>query len=1033
MKNIIKLWSILVAVVAAVMAILPVTVAAANEDNADKTYSVANYSMYSITDNTGYYANSNQASRVDTFPSGQSRLGSLKIKGNLEKKSYNGYEAYAVLGGEVTFEYKQTVDSTTYGGQEWKLSQDSATEIAGQKVGTIGDGAILIMKSYNGVSWEKEASSVQINGDTVTFRPRGSDVQRGIYYKFISVAETYYTYASGRHKDWKVWPFKYNWVTDYSNYYVNLLQETVVFVASDSAQVGFYTKETDEYEINTEGIDDVNPETLEILHKGASLSDGSVSLSEIRLDKLGNSSYTVQYSYNDSELANAYDGEVFTAPGKYHFVITTLFGTVRRVTLYIVDPGEDLAYSQYFSTGVVSQEKRVFDKTSSVPVYLTNSKLSISPMKNLPPISGTVYRYSDAAAVENGQYNLVGSFDNITDSTSITLYDTGIYIADMYVGGLTASGEVIHYGFCFMVTDSDDYKPSVNLEMLKSPDRNVMLATSMYATNFPTAGGGSYVFLFPSTEEGYESALSFAEEIEYRFIEEYQDENGTYYYYKGHNTSHLKERFDSKVEMYAAIQKYAKENVNLIYSNSTEAYATMTLDEAISNIENTSIRHDIKVCVDAKTRDQLVSDDIIINGYKFYQAAVYESERVTAIAEDGKIYIIPYDTPVESVLPSTGRYLITETNHVGKTEYYVSYFAEGEVTGYIDYTFYWEYTEYEGRLDSACQYPVVANTLCFTIGQDNYDSQTIVTIVRTGERKSMLLSEIDGFTLSEPGTYTVTITNRCGFSISTTVIIEELPGTNLVFKGYEQFNREVRFGEALGELPTPELYGHNFISWMINGSLVSEDSRCVWADEVVLTPCFEAKHIEVILNYFNGYTRLTGEYGTTLRLEDAEDIEDLFVFAYWELDGEAVCSIDVTTLDTLILVAKYYRVDDRMNVDTTTSYNAHEVAPIIAEHKYHNHAGSNTQGDKDASDNSKLPATDEIRPEESEKATGTENQTASSENNRKPIFDYADRTPDNTEGQTEEIDIWTVLMIVCYVLAFCAIVVLIVFRVTKDR
>lgn len=967
MKKTLKLTSFCLAIIMMVLAVLPLTAFAAESENVSQTQTleVENYTIHNMTDNSGYVpSNSN---KVSAFCSGHTRLGTLKVTGNIEKKSYNGVEAYAVYGGEISFEYKQTWTNKN-NGYDWKLSDDTYTSINGIGTGTIGDGGFLVMKSTDdGATWTKAATSVDINGEKITFTPDGKDIQASVMYKFITVLESKYdyTYQSGTITKYPsygdapwylhlnpaavgIWVLANGWeepVYSTATHYENLAQQSIVYVASDSTEVGFYSTATDNYDISS-AFEDVAAETLEILKKGTTLSNNSVSFDQIRVDKLGNSSFDVVCSYNNSSFFTVEDGEIFTQPGKYHFVITTKFLTQRELDIFILNPSDDMAYSQYFGDSFVSQNKRVFDKNSQLPVYMVGSSLNVAPAANVPGLCGHIYRYADAAAVDADEYEIVHTFTAQTEAATITLDQTGIYCADLFAGDPNACGEIIHYGFYLIVVDNEDYKPTVNLEMLTSADRHVMLKTSGYAVNFATAGGGSYVFMFEATSEGYEAALEFSEAIEYRFIEEYEANGNKYYYYKAHGTSGLKERFDSKVELYDAVTNYAKANVNLTYTNNTEAYATMTMDEAVANIENTSIRNDIKVCIDPQIRDNLVAEDIILNGYVFYQAAIYESSTVTATAEDGTVYTIPYDTAVETVLPGTGRYLITESNWHGINSYYVTYIAADEVTGSISYVAYKDYAEFSGKIDSAVDAVIEANTITLVSAEDKYDTQSIVTISRVGERKNMLLSEIDGYTISEPGLWSITITNRCGFATTTTVKLTEAPKTEVKFAEHEQWNRTVKFGETLGELPEAECYGKVFLGWTVDGELVTPSTVCTWADEVTLTPWFEAKVVTVIMNYFGGYSTITAKYGETIELPAAENISG-YHFGYWSLDGEEIEQLTVDTLDTIVLVANYYEYNEVTQKVYSTSYTAYEITPLAAQRPSNSGETSTDEPDSD--------------------------------------------------------------------------------------
>ena len=86
MKKMFKLTSLFMAAVMLVLAVMPLTAFAAQSTN--QTYTVANYTIHNTADNGGYTpAGSN---KVSSFSTGHTRLGTLKVSGNVAKKSYNG-------------------------------------------------------------------------------------------------------------------------------------------------------------------------------------------------------------------------------------------------------------------------------------------------------------------------------------------------------------------------------------------------------------------------------------------------------------------------------------------------------------------------------------------------------------------------------------------------------------------------------------------------------------------------------------------------------------------------------------------------------------------------------------------------------------------------------------------------------------------------------------------------------------------------------------------------------------------------------
>ena len=132
--------------------------------------------------------------QVTVYSNGMLSLGKLAAVGeSLTVGTYGGVQAVGVDSGiSLSFSYSQNVDTKDFSGKEWKLSSDSSKTIAGYSVGTIGNGAVLVLKSRDGVQWsEIGAKMVGINNTTFTFIPDGDDVSEGTYFKFLSVAEIF--------------------------------------------------------------------------------------------------------------------------------------------------------------------------------------------------------------------------------------------------------------------------------------------------------------------------------------------------------------------------------------------------------------------------------------------------------------------------------------------------------------------------------------------------------------------------------------------------------------------------------------------------------------------------------------------------------------------------------------------------------------------------------------------------------------------------------------------------------------------------
>lgn len=737
---------------------------------------------YEFVDNTGYKFES--ANKKTSYPNGLSKLGNLTVSGeDLTVTTYNGVQAIGInKGTSLTFTYKQSISSSiTYGGHTWMLGSDSATEIAGYSVGTIGSGAIIILSSKDGSNWSTTGSRmVEINDKTFTFAPSGTELKESRYYRFLSVAETHYAYKIGSHKEYpngwcKFWGCHGYYVDDYSNYYTNLGQMTTVYVCPNNPEVSFTSKATANYEFNSEA--ELTDEDVAFLRQGATLTDGGVSFSSITVNDLGNTCFKIYLSYNGEDEKSISSGTTFSQEGQYVFRVRTPLGAEKKTTLYIVNSGDDLGFSNYFAEGIIDGTKRMLNTTKAVPVYMVGKEYTIAPQSEwLPGLYGELWYFRDETAVENEDGDLVQEFKGLREMFHGQFDKQGYWIFNLFSSDPNVSGtEIVNYSFRIYTWDNPEYAPTVNYDLLTSTARNDLFSRRVYAVSLPTAGGGMFVYCFPHTSEYYDLALSTAEQIELLSVEEYEDMNGKYYYYKS-RTSNTKEKYLSKSKFFEAIAYFAQKNVDTLYLEADTEYLTRSADEdTLKDLTKQSISKDVCVVLNESIKKELQAPEIYLNGFKFISVADYESYVVMACDENGNQFYIPYGTDMEEVFNETTQVRIAEVNWNKQRVYEAIYYKPGDNFGEI-------LLNLSGEQQTFNQFStdtITGFNVSIVSAGDDFDSQSMLSITDSkGERTVMLLSEAAGYGFGE-GRYTLKITNRFGTSYALELEVTAVPDVDV--------------------------------------------------------------------------------------------------------------------------------------------------------------------------------------------------------------------------------------------------------------
>ncbi|MBR2024788.1 MAG: hypothetical protein IKA02_03145, partial [Clostridia bacterium] len=541
--------------------------------------------------------------------------------------------------------------------------------------------------------------------------------------------------------------------------YYNLIQQSVVYCASDSTDVGFDSEATQNYTLPEEVSKDFSAQEITIIQQGFSLVDGSVSSSTIQVN-IPFKSTQVTVSYNDGSPKTVSDGEVFYKSGKYEFKITTIFGKTETVTMYIVEIDENLNFEKYFGASLMNQDDRVFDKTSPICTYAKGVEYNIKIPKYLPNLYGQIFYCENEQALEKEEMTVVTTIDGNSDEYTGTLDKCGIYMFNLTTAKdpTKLSGEMLQYQILAYVVDGNAYNPCVNLDLLTSSIRNCLLKTKVYSVAVPTSSGGNYIFTFNADSKGYQEACDFAFELEHMYIEEVEDG----FYYKSIENP-VKTKYVSKEQLYTVLNENAIKNVVLQYIDVSENYGIIPQEQVEIKISE-GVSKDTRVVLSAEIKESLLTKDeiIVCEEYAFSQVAKFESSAIIAMDDSGNSYGIAYNVQIKNALPKSGTYTIIESNKQGVTTYKIKYLAESDNTAKLT-------VNVNGEIRTLTQTDNGTTVKGNIEILDGYslDSQEIITIIDYTQEtyKMMHLSEAKQIGFKEGHQYSIKLTNRLGHTI----------------------------------------------------------------------------------------------------------------------------------------------------------------------------------------------------------------------------------------------------------------------------
>lgn len=627
------------------------TVSAASTEN---TYDIAASSTFQTADNKGYKS---EKAESYSMSFNASTFGNLKISGVQAQGSYDGKHAYSMDGGSVVgLKYTLNYNKTNINNTVWNLSSDSATSVNGISLNgsSISKGCIILEKKnlsdndYTILLKEGNVFNSKDNYEVTSLS--GDDINRGCYYRLSVAYEIYRSWTVT--KGW--WIFKWT-ATEYE--YKNCLETYEFFVGRNSCNIQLLDLAEKDYSSYSEDEAQIN-----LIKKGDTLQNGSVTSKGFKVNYLENKSYNVQYSRNGGSYKTASDGTTITQNGKYDIKVTSLFGNTKTTTIYVYNGGTDKGYATYFGDSIF-QGKQITDLTSSLPVYQTGVKIHLNGVgNNIPLLRGQIV---------NQQTQMITKINPSVGEQNIELSTQGVYYISLHNADENLAGTYYSYEFAFVVSNKSTY-PSINRNNILTNYSIFDYDTRHLEVKYTMDTGKVAYICFD--KDNYDDAYQFAYAVEKKYISEI--DNGVY--------SYNGETYTDNLALVEAINNVVK--TKLSYQYFTKALDNFYVNEDLVGlsikVDQLNYDKDVYVSTSLNIGKMLSKENIVDGNFKFVKAGDNESKSLVAKNVDtDEIIKLQYNTKISKMLNKTGRYLITETNCYGESiNYEVVYANSNETT-----------------------------------------------------------------------------------------------------------------------------------------------------------------------------------------------------------------------------------------------------------------------------------------------------------------------------------------------------------------
>lgn len=696
-------------------------------------------------------------SYIKGFKAKIGNLGELTFFGDsFENTQFQNELAIGNMGRFLAFSYLENVQKTyLFNDKESHIVDSQKKKIDNYSTGTEAhSGSLVLLKSSDSKTWNAETYITDINRKTVLFTPESDDVYKGTYYRLLNLVEFSYIAGYENVSSGFLWWKKVEEKPIYI--YFQLIQSFDFFLCSSSSDLRFECGSLSTYSSENSSL---TKEEIELVQKSISMTNNSVSTSYINVSLLNPyAKYSYFYEGKDgSDSGELNEPHKFTKPGKYRFVSTNKLGKTKETTLFLINLEDDKGFTQFFGEGICDDSKRIFDSSKPLPVYMIGKECKLPKISSyLPGRYGSIYYFEDDAALISRSSQSLKTYFDFREQDSLLLDKPGYYFFNFTnCDPSTSSGDVLQYTFSMYVSNNVYYSPSVNYNLLRDYHRTNLLATKVFGVSLPTAGGGSYQFIFPYAKNYLQKAYELAVEIEELSVEIVSNNKEKFYFYKSIDNPYVKTNYVNKTTLYEAINKYADLNVSVVYLENDIEYGTSIVeDESLSNLAGSSIRKTLRVVTDESVLQSLRTSELYLNGFKFTQVADYEVDNVVAMKENGDTLTIPFNTSAEDLFKDNGKFKITEKNWNGlKT--YDAIFCRHNTSEIIA-----ECNGSSKKFDISNKgLDFTFSTFRFTSVNDELDSQTLIAINDGKTRSVFSMKEIEGLALPK-GKFFITAINR---------------------------------------------------------------------------------------------------------------------------------------------------------------------------------------------------------------------------------------------------------------------------------
>ena len=911
---------------------------------------------------------------------------SLVSDGAILKTTYNGYDAFGIIGSDVSLSFAiryegEGDDWYLNGSDTWMLSVDTwgkkETEtVNGVQTGEVGSGAIIVQTSMDGVDWSDENKASYTNGLYTTdyythygttpqsiYTPSGQDVGKGIYVRVLYAYEVY-DYIKCTHKNfWGVAKHTND------NVYYNYVEEYSFYLCYNDVEAVTFHNLSLEGQI-TEDVEGEEAALIEIGKRAETLTDGSLTTTGFVIDKSLNESAAITAWRNGVEYAIPANGRI-EENGRYDIRIQTTLGWETIKTFYVNKKGQDELYSMYFGDSFL-EGKRIFTK-GDLPTYeggLTAYTI-IGLGENEAPLWGTITNKTTGNVIQ-----ISCSYSTQTDVlTEAGEYEVKLHTNATY-GTDKPSGDNHTFTFKFIVIEEGSAPgPQVNQENLQafaSLSNPSSMHSVYYGVTFQSAHRGYITLAFSSRA----AALEYVYNYEKGMVEEQED--GSFRYTGTLNVTQ-KIVYDSAWDLTDAIYYFAEQAVQRLCFDLRDEFTYLTLSQEvldeITNLKTLELTKSIVVAANDTEKENLfcVADIPLINAkqYAYLQPGVdgevvsgvnsfqfikdkngYDSNSIVAIVGD-TYYTLAYNQPIDEQFKAyglgTGIITIEERNIYNDISVYkVAYIAEGDCTTKIELKFH------NGNETTSEIYDLSKNgesikVKAFAVDKltDEFDSCGLVIIKKDGEPEVYCAGEDVNKTYNEAGVYNITVLNRLGTAYSFTIEIEEtsytiqLKGDGIDGEQYITYHE----GDVVA-LPTLTKYGYNFVGYRTeSGNVYSDEVAAILLKgNAVLEAVWEAKQFHLTLRV-GDEIYLEGEvvFGETYLLPTLTSTEEQ-TFVGWENEEN-----EIVTFITL---------NREGNVNLRAVYKNNSVKPEDSSSDTGSDSDSDSSNNTDSGDSSVDSSTD---------------------------------------------------------------------------